>query len=393
MPRRQESIKQKKHNILIYRFLVVVMCMMGLVSSGFASVYSQDTDTVVRPNQHSVTVLYHQGIVIPHHANMIYFIDDFSRAVEVNYGLLRFDKGGWQQWYNFPEVGIGLFYNSYGNPHIYGQGLAIYPYLHFPIVRTPRFSLKNKLALGLGYTNRPFDYQHNPENHIFGAYLNAYIGLGLYASYRVLNDWSVSASASLNHMSNGASRKPNNGINTFTLGVGATYHFMPDLPPKLPRQVAPPSNRRDVQVFVNYGRSQAADYNFNIYSSGSLSIHHLWHRSIKSAWSAGLDVFYFGAAPFVFQQFNNQDLGAQRLFYGASGGKHWIMGSTTAFVYLGVYLYSQIDTPQPIYPRVGIRQNITKNLMANFSIKASFFRAEFMEFGIGYRFDYKKNSL
>ncbi|WP_142532309.1 acyloxyacyl hydrolase [Saccharicrinis carchari] len=356
-------------------------------------VFGQVPNNSTPPNQHSVSVLYHHGIVIPHHANMIYFIDDFSRGVEVNYALLRFDKSGWQQWYNFPEVGIGFFYNSYGNPHIYGQGLTLYPYLHFPIVRTPRFSLKNKLALGLGYTNRPFDYQHNPENQIFGTYLNAYVGLGLYSSYRVLKDWSVSASASLNHMSNGASRKPNNGINTFTLSLGASYHFEPHLSPRLSRKVALPSNRRDVEVFMNYGRSQAADYNFNLYSSGSLSIHHIWHRSVKSAWGAGLDMIYFGAAPFVYQEFNHQDTGAQRLFYGVSGGKQWIMGSTTAFVYVGAYLYSQIDTPQAFYPRVGLRQSITSNFVANFSIKGSFFRAEFLEFGLGYRFNYKKNVL
>lgn len=386
------KVQSNNHYISTYKLLALSVYFIGSIFSGLTDICAQDNEATI-PNQHAITVLYHHGIVIPHHPNMVYFIDDFSRGVEVNYSLLRFDKSSWQQWYNFPEVGIGLFYNSYGNPQIYGQGLALYPYLHFPIVRTPRFSLKNKVSLGLGYTNRPFDMKHNPENQIFGSYLNAYIGLGLYASYRVLKDWSVSTSASLNHMSNGSSRKPNNGINTLTLGVGAAYHFTPELPPLLTRQVAPPSKQRDIEIFMNYGRSQAAEYNFNIYSSASLSIHHVWHRSVKSAWSAGMDIFYFGAAPFVYQEFNHQDTKAQRLFYGVSGGKQWIMGSTTAFVDLGVYLYSQIDTPQPVYPRVGLRHNITPNLVANFSIKASFFRAEFMEFGIGYRFNYKKNTL
>jgi hypothetical protein len=245
--------------------------------------------------------------------------------------------------------------------------------------------------MGLGYTNKPFDYQTHPYNHIFGSHFNAYIGLGLNSSFRITKDWSLSASASLNHMSNGAIRKPNNGINTFTLSMGAKYHFLPNRLPMLPRQEAPRRNQRDIQVFVNYGRSQANDFNFNYYSSGSISIHHLWYRSVKSAWGAGVDLFYFGAAPYVFQEPGPYDSEAQRVYYGVSAGKYWIMGTTTAFLQLGLYLYSEIKPPQPVYPRVGLRQKIAKNLQANFSIKASFFTAEFMEFGLGYCFEYKKN--
>ncbi len=375
------------------RVVVLSVLVFGWALVGSRPVCGQDSIMVTQPNQRSVTVLYHQGIVIPHHPNMVYFIDDFSRGLEVNYGLLRFEANGWQKWYNFPEVGLGLFYNSYGNAEIYGQGLSLYPYLHFPLIRTSRFSLSNKLAMGVGYINKPFDYQTNPYNRIFGSHFNAYIGLGLYSSLRISGGWSLRASASLNHLSNGATRKPNSGLNTFTLSMGAGYHFLPDRIPLLPRQVAPRANQRDIQVFVGYGRSQASDYNLNHYSSGSLSVHHVWHRSPKSAWGAGVDLIYFGPAPFVFQGSGPVDVDADRFFYGVSGGKYWIMGSTIAFVQLGVYLYSEIDPPQPVYPRVGLRQKVTKNLQANFSIKASFFRAEFIEFGVGYCFEYKKNDL
>ncbi len=344
-------------------------------------------------NQRHVTVLYHHGVVIPHHANMIYFIDDFSRGVEVNYGLWRFDKQGWQQYYNYPEVGVGFFYNSYGNPDIYGQGMAVYPYLHFPIVRTARFTLKNKVALGLGYTNNPFDYKDNPWNQIFGARMNTYIGFGIYSGFRILDNWSVNASASLNHMSNGATRKPNNGINTLTFGLGTRYHFLKDHLPNLKRQKAPRSNERDFQVFLSYGRSQANDYNFNIYPAGSLSINHMWYRSAKSAWSVGVDAVYFGAAPYAYPENNEYVSHQDRMFYGVFGGRHWIMGETSLYVQIGTYVYSHIDPPQPVYPRLGIRHNITDRLVAGFGIKASFFRSEFMEFGLGYRIPYKRNSL
>lgn len=125
-------------------------------------------------------------------------------------------------------------------------------------------------------------------------------------------------------------------------------------------------------MFLNYGRSQANDYNFNIYSSGSLSINHIWYRSVKSAWSAGLDAIYFGAAPYAYPDIKEYIDHTDRMFYGVFGGRHWIMGKTSLFVQVGVYLYSHIKPPQPVYPRLGIRHRITDRLVANFSVKASF---------------------
>jgi len=42
---------------------------------------------------------------------------------------------------------------------------------------------------------------------------------------------------------------------------------------------------------------------------------------------------------------------------------------------------------------MGVRQELFKDFFANQSIKTSFFKAEFIEFGLGYRLNYKKNSL
>ncbi|MGM0376473.1 MAG: acyloxyacyl hydrolase [Bacteroidota bacterium] len=374
-------------------FLVAVFLLTAFFTTGKAQ---KPVAEVGQPaNQRHLSVYYHQGIVVPHHANMVYFIDDFSRGIELNYGLWRFDSESWQQYYNYPEVGVGFFYNSYGSPDIYGQGMAIYPYLHFPIVRESRFVLKNRVAMGLGYTNNPFHYKDNPQNHIFGAKLNAYVGFGLYAGYRLMDHWSVYMLGALNHMSNGALKKPNNGINTVTVGLGTRYHFQSDKLPDIGKREAPARNNRDLQIFLNYGRSQANDFNFNIYSSGSLSLNHLWYRSAKSAWSAGADLIYFGGAPYAY---DHPDLEGyvphlERTFAGIFGGRHWIMGNTSFFVQVGAYVYSYLDPPQPVYPRLGIRHRITDRLVGNFSVKASFFRSEFIEFGLGYRIPYKENSL
>ena len=81
------------------------------------------------------------------------------------------------------------------------------------------------------------------------------------------------------------------------------------------------------------------------------------------------------------------------MYGGVFGSYNFRFNNTQLFAQVGVYLLYTIKPIQAIYPRVGVRQRIVKDLYANFSIKASFFKAEYIEFGLGYRFNYKKNSL
>jgi hypothetical protein len=57
---------------------------------------------------------------------------------------------------------------------------------------------------------------------------------------------------------------------------------------------------------------------------------------------------------------------------------------------IGAYLYSKTTPRQPVYARLGIRQKVTNNLFGHLGIKANFFTAEFIEFGLGYRWRYKQ---
>lgn len=106
--------------------LGVIICLTG---TAFLC-QGQDFDSKVSNEVfQDVKVRYHYGLVVPHHSYMTYFINDFSRGMEVNYGYINYGDDGWQKWYNFPEVGLSFFYNSFGNPDIYGQEWPSIPIL------------------------------------------------------------------------------------------------------------------------------------------------------------------------------------------------------------------------------------------------------------------------
>ncbi|WP_439185268.1 acyloxyacyl hydrolase [Carboxylicivirga taeanensis] len=347
------------------------------------------------PKHTYLTTRIHGGIVIPHHVNMMYFIDDFSGGIEINYGRSLFSSDSWESFFNYPEIGLGFYYGTFGNKDIFGAGYALFPYIHYNMYRSPKFSVHNKVALGLGYATKPFDIETNTYNTVFSSHLNAYIGLAILADYRVHEQVSLSASLSLTHLSNGAVRKPNHGINTLTASLGAKYHFNESLTPMLEKIKPPKSNKREVVIIGSIGRSQSTFYNRELYWSGSLSVNHLWHLNEKRAIGLGYDHFFSEAIPYSWGGFENTDesIGFSTrdyLFNGLFVSYNVFLGKTTLFANIGTYLHTNIAPPQPVYPRIGIRHYLSNHLIANFSVKASFFRSEFLEFGIGYSFNYTK---
>lgn len=343
-----------------------------------------------------LTTRFHGGLVIPHHVNMMYFLDDFSSGIEINYGRSNFSEDSWEGFFNYPELGVGFYYGTFGNKDIYGAGLALFPYINYNIYRNSKLSIQNKVALGLGYATKPFDIETNTYNTVFSSHLNAYIGLALLMDYRVSKHFSVALSGSLTHLSNGAASKPNHGINTLTASLGAKYHFNEALTPDIERTKPPKSREREVIIIGSAGRSQSTYYNQNLYWNASLSINHLWHLNAKRAVGIGYDQFYSQVAPYVW---TSKDEYAEILDYstkdyifnGLFASYNVFLGNTTLFANIGIYLHTNIKPPQPIYPRLGVRQTFAKNFIANFSVKASFFRSEFLEFGLGYRIPYSHN--
>jgi len=327
----------------------------------------------------------------------MYLIEDFAKGFEINYGRCLFSQESWESTFNYPEIGLGLYYGTFGNNKIYGSGIALFPYVNHNIYRSSHFSVQNKVSFGLGYATKAYCQNNNPYNSIFSTHLNIYIGLALLMDYRISDRLSVDLSASLTHLSNGAMRKPNNGINTVTASIGTKYHFNTDRTPVLKRTKPLKSNQKEILVVGSIGRSQSTRYNNQHYWNANLNITHLWHINSKRAIGIGYDQIYAESIPYAWLDDSIDDhsvhfTSSDNLVSGLFASYNVFLGQTTLYVNIGAYLQTNIEPPHPIYPRIGIRHDITQKIVANFSVKASFFRSEFLEFGLGYRINYKNKN-
>lgn len=343
---------------------------------------------------HSISIQGHWGIVLPHHAAMAYLIDDYSHGSEIKYTQQNLKSTSWQRFFNYPETGIALFYNTFGNHEIYGEGIALYPFINFRLYNYKQFSLTSKVALGMAYATQPFDAQMNSYNTVFSSHFNAFVGFGLNATLPLSTHWIATSSFNLNHISNGSTKKPNNGINTATMALGIGYRFNNEIIKTPLKQPAPSSNEKEILLQAGIGRNQVVAYNSKKFWSGSISATHLWYTKTTQAFGVGLDMICYGGAPYAYNEFEDLDenatYGVKDYLYSSLFGTYQLqMSRTTMFFNLGVYIYKPTEPRQPIYPKVGIRYRITDRLLGSFGIKANFFAAEYLEFGLGYRFTYK----
>jgi hypothetical protein len=371
-------------------FLKRFFLLWFIVSSNI--VLADSNDSVY----YSVEAKYHYGIFIPHHSDYIYQVKDYIQGGEVNVIRTRYRHGVWENSFNRIEFGFGMWYGSFGNDDVFGRGIALYPFLNLQLFQLGKLSAKARLAFGGGFVNRPFDINNNPFNTVFGSHITAYGGLGLMVHYPVTNRITLTGGMAINHFSNGSTRKPNNGANTASVSAGVRYNLTP-APETLPQKIKMAAlSKRELLLLFSAGRNQAAHYNPKMYWSGSLTATYLWHINRNVALGTGVDFIKYGGAPYSHIRYQHIDPQASyglrdELFMGTFGTAEFHFGTTAIYFSPSVYLYTGTTPPQPYYARMGLRQKVYKNIVAHMGIKASFFTAEFIEFGIGYRFMLKQN--
>ena len=373
-------MKKYLKNIYIVCFFVILFQKID-ASNGNDSVY------------YAIEVKYQYGILIPHHPEINYFVNDYVQGGEINFIRRRYNTEFWESEYKRLETGIGFWVSSLGRDEIYGNAFSLFPFVNLHLFHLGKLHVKTRVALGVGYATKPFDRYKNPFNSIFSSHFNAYIGLGFMIYYPVFDKLLIQSGLSINHLSNGASSKPNHGMNTFAISVGARYNITDskDFVPK--KQEIKNYKRKELLTTLSAGKNHPAFYIDRKFWSGSFTTIHSWYTKNTMSLGVGLDFINFGGAPYAFKNLENTDeireFGFKDYFYvGTTFNLENFFGNTSIYIAPGLYLHYKTNPRQPLYARLGIRQKLYGNFWGHFGIKANYFVAEFIEFGVGYRIRY-----
>ena len=324
-------------------------------------------------------------------------------------GVQTSGKKDWQQLYNFPSYGVFISRLTTNYTAEMGEPIVLSSFFEAPFYRWENSSLEYYVSAGIAMGWNKYDSISNKFNMITGARNTMYIGLGLRYHYRFAPHWELTAGAMLTHFSNGAIRRPNRGLNLISPSLGLRYHIEPKQE-FLRREIAPHHRTDEIAVSIGYGRKTGDrvrydlfdDPNVNfMYNAAALNTAYMRQYSHSNKSGLGVSFLY---DEWLGSEINSDDnnlaystLGSfdDRLSLNLFAAHEICIDRLSIYAQLGVYVWQATPKkPSRFNQRIGVKYHLKNNIFASISVLAhNFTLADYIEWGVGYRFKLKGKSL
>lgn len=336
----------------------------------------------------------HYGFIYAHHVELEMYNAHFP-AFEVSFSQMTYGKYKWERAYNYPIIGMTFLYSGLGfNPSL-GQAFALMPFINFPLVKSKNFTFGFRFALGLGYLTNHFDRLTNYKNLAIGSSFNAAVNLMLEARYRINYFLTVTGGISLQHFSNGALKLPNYGINVPLVNIGIAYRPVKENKNIGDRFYAPVEPfsviiRRSIEF--NLG-GMVGWKDMEAVLGERFIVYHIYENTMvqisrKSKVGIGLDLSYDASQVVVLEKngtpVDNKFSVARP---GINAAYELIMSRLGFILNLGGYLGGKEKSNGPLYEKISVQYNFSKNFFASVMLKVHWGRADYIGWGLGYKFD------
>ncbi len=339
----------------------------------------------------AVNAAIHKGFLIAHRPMVVPLQQDHITGIETSLLIKTDGSRQWQQVYGYPEMGLSVAIWDLGNSNQLGTGVSLIPYLDFPLARGKKSSFDLKFGWGIGYIQKTFDADNNYKNVAIGSHLNCALTLQPRFKTRISEHLEFNGGLSLSHFSNGSVATPNLGLNLASVTGGLAYTFGPEKS-HVPAPLPPFLKSSRWTFFAGAAIKQVYPADGKNYLAGSVSGNKSWQISRKSAFGVGLDFFYDRSIDQKLEEQNlelNNQLEAYR--YGLYGSYEMVISDLSVIIHLGGYLYTKLDNDGTFYQRVGLRYRATEKIFVLMQLKSHWGKADFIEWGLGYRIDKQKS--
>jgi hypothetical protein len=194
-----------------------------------------------------------------------------SQTFGIGFGIQHTDTLNWVKQLRNPYTGVILQISNHGNVEKIGHSFSVLPYIEKPIL-LKNGKLKLLTALGVSYHTKKHTGENWQNKAISTDFTWAY-RLGVY--YNIWSNSNFDSRVNLNylHYSNGHIQWPNNGINTFAVGLNVNYKGLNKNTKLTEKTISKKIENKQKQSFISFqtGIGQHALYRFynfrrNVYS-------------------------------------------------------------------------------------------------------------------------------
>ncbi|MGB6037545.1 MAG: acyloxyacyl hydrolase [Cryomorphaceae bacterium] len=334
----------------------------------------------------SLSVNGHYGFVIPEYSSFTLLTDEPVKSGEVSLEKRLGAKNPWNAVYNYPTVGLTLFYTTLGNREIHGSEIALFPFIRLPVFQSAKFNAGISLGLGLGYVTKTYNEETNPFNVVVGSNLNVHFQTKVDLRYQLSDRLGIQTGLAFGHLSNANTAEPNIGINNGTAYLGLSYVLSQE---KIARRAESFEPSRDVfyEVALAPGfkstRALRASRHFTLSATGDI-----WKPLSRIiAVGVGADIFFDGSAE---TELSIDDSKTYEPIMQWSTGIHGSFSlrydRLRLILQAGVYvgLPNEVED-EPVYNRAMVRYDVSDRFIAYFAMKSHLHILDHPEFGFGYR--------
>lgn len=337
------------------------------------------------------------GFIANHHIGMEIYNSHFP-SIEISLIKATYGKKLWEQMYGYPWIGLTYWFSGLGYSTYLGEAHALMPHISFPLESTRKLDLELRIAAGIGYLSKKFDRLKNYKHLAIGTHLNFAGNIMFNLRYRHTPRLFFTSGISLTHFSNGSFKLPNYGINIPALHAGAAYLL--NKPNRyIERRLYDPTKPFEFDLFhvlefdfvgvIGFKNLEAIFgkkfLTYSLYGNIRKQI------SFKSKMGIGWDISYDDSD---YKMLEQRHIPVPNKYSLVKTGISFSYGLTLNrldidFNY-GLYIYfNDIDKSDGVfYHKVGLKYHITDHVFANIALKTHWGKADYIGWGIGYRFKF-----
>jgi len=160
--------------------------------------------------------------------------NDSFPSIKAQTGLFlslgRNNEENQQEWayrLKYPRTGLSVGVTDFGNQEFVGQAFSAETFLEFRFLRKRKQDLKMQTGIGLSYFNRKFNEETNLFNRGVTTDLTWSFKLFMYYEFLKRKNVTLRLGAGYRHQSNGHTKLPNQGFNSFLASISAQINYRP----------------------------------------------------------------------------------------------------------------------------------------------------------------------
>lgn len=326
---------------------------------------------------------FNHGFLLAHRPTMAHLPVEHAQALELAFFWKMNGAKNWHQAYHFPEVGFAVLSTESGNTPILGHFFGSFAFLKLRFFENDKSGFYTRIGTGIGYTNKVFDQKSDPKNNVISSHFNALINWSLFYQYSFSKN-RIRFGFDMTHFSNGATTLPNLGINLayLNLSYGRTIRqHEKNIQANFSNKVNSEWKTSIIGIFGLEGAIVSGDPRYKLWAL-SASGQKVYKHGL--GWELGTDLIFKKSIdiykPVISKPLENHfQLGVYSTYFAS-------LNNLQIHVGMGVYVRDIFDQDGPIYHRLGFKYSCKNGLLMNLTLKSHWAKADYVEYGIGYRF-------